>query len=146
MSDNSEIPMFFEAPADIFAKAKQLRTKMTPAEFKLWNFLKGKNVRGVRFRAQHPIGLYIADFYCHKINLVIEIDGKIHDSELQKANDQERSEVLKSWGIDIIRFTNDQVKNRFEFVQNEIIKEVQTRLDLQKTSSDKKNPGNNSNV
>ena len=124
MSENSEIPLFFEAPADIFAKAKQLRTKMTPAEFKIWNFLKGRNILGVRFRAQHPIGLYIADFYCHKISLVIEIDGKIHDSEIQKAKDLERSEVLKSWGIDIIRFSNFQVKNRLNYVQNEIIKEV----------------------
>jgi very-short-patch-repair endonuclease len=137
MSDNSETPMFFEAPSDIFAKAKQLRTKMTPAEFKLWNFLKGKNILGVRFRAQHPIGLYIADFYCHKIGLVIEIDGKIHDSELQRASDQERSEVLMKWGIEIIRFTNFQVKNRFEFVQNEIIKAVQMKLDtIEKHSTD----------
>jgi very-short-patch-repair endonuclease len=133
MTDNSEIPMFFEAPSDIFAKAKLLRKKMTPEEFKLWNFLKGKNVLGLRFRAQHPIGLFIADFYCHQIGLIIEIDGKIHDSELQRTSDQERSEVLQKWSIEIIRFTNFQVKNRFEFVQNEIIKTVQTRLNHLKT-------------
>jgi very-short-patch-repair endonuclease len=128
MSENNYIPMFFEAPADIFSKARQLRSKMTKSEFKVWNFLKGKNVLGARFRAQHPIGTYIVDFFCFRINLVIEIDGKIHDSENQRAYDSERTEVLKKWGIDIIRFTNYQVMNKFYFVQNEIVKEVQTRL------------------
>ena len=128
MSDNSEIPMFFEAPADIFANAKYLRRHMTRAEFKLWNFLKGNNVLGVRFRAQHPLGIYIADFYSYSINLVIEVDGEIHESEDQKDKDTERSQVLNPWGIDIIRFTNNQVMSNFEFVQNQIIREVKFRL------------------
>jgi very-short-patch-repair endonuclease len=128
MSEYSEVPMFFEAPADIFAKAKYLRSHMTHAEFIVWNFLKGKNLLGVRFRAQHPMGMYIADFYCFKLNLVIEIDGEIHNTEIQKEYDEDRTQVLKNWGIDIVRFSNYQVMNKFDFVQNEIIKEVQSRL------------------
>jgi very-short-patch-repair endonuclease len=128
MSDNSDIPMFFEAPADIFCKAKQLRSDMTRVEFKVWNFLRRQNVLGVRFRAQHPLGTYIADFFSYKIKLVIEIDGNIHDSESQRVHDSERTEVMKKWGIEVIRFTNYQVMNKFDFVQNEIIKVVQTRL------------------
>jgi very-short-patch-repair endonuclease len=128
MSENSELPMFFEAPADIFANAKNLRSHMTHAEFIVWNFLKGNNLRGVRFRAQHPIGLYIADFFSYKLNLVIEIDGEIHNTESQKEYDSERTKILKNWGIDIIRFTNYQVMNNFNFVQNKIINEVQNRL------------------
>jgi very-short-patch-repair endonuclease len=128
MSENSEIPMFLEAPADIFAKAKYLRSHMTSAEFNVWNFLKGKNLLGVRFRAQHPLGIYIADFYCFKLNLVIEIDGEIHNTLIQKEYDSERSQDLKNWGIDIIRFTNYEVMNKFDFVQNKIVKEVQNRL------------------
>ena len=128
MSNNSAIPMFFEAPADIFSKAKQLRSRMTPAEFKVWNFLKCNNVLGVRFRAQHPLGIYIVDFFSFKIKLVIEIDGEIHNSECHIEYDSERSQDLKNWGIDVIRFTNYQVMNKFDFVQNEIIKEVQKRI------------------
>jgi very-short-patch-repair endonuclease len=142
MPDNSEIPMFFEASADIFSKAKQLRTHMTRAEFKVWNFLKCNNVLGVRFRAQHPLGVYIADFFSFKINLVIEIDGEIHNTESNKEYDSERSLNLKNWGIDIIRFTNYQVMNKFDFVQNEIIREVQNRLSLLSNQSDK-DPRNN---
>jgi very-short-patch-repair endonuclease len=130
MSDNSEIPMFFEAPADIFSKAKQLRSNMTRAEFIVWNFLKCNNMLGVRFRAQHPLGVYIVDFFSFKLNLVIEIDGEIHNSESRKEYDIVRSQNLKDWGIDIIRFSNYHVMNKFEFVQNEIIREVQTRLSL----------------
>ena len=128
MSENNELPMFCEASAYIFSNAKRLRSSMTPAEFKVWNFLKGKNILGVRFRPQHPLGIYIADFYCNKISLVIEIDGEIHNNESRKEYDHERSLVLSSWGIDIIRFTNYQVKNKFDFVQDEIIREVQIRL------------------
>ena len=130
MSDNSEIPMFFEAPADIILKAKQLRSHMTRAEFIVWNFLKCKNVLGMRFRTQQPLGLYIADFFCFKLNLVIEIDGEIHHTESRQEYDIERSQNLKKWGIDVIRFSNYEVMNKFEFVQNEIIREVKTRLSL----------------
>jgi very-short-patch-repair endonuclease len=128
MSEYSEIPMFIEAPADIFAKAKYMRAHMTRAEFIVWNFLKGKNVQGVRFRPQHPLGVYIADFYSYKLNLVIEIDGHIHETEIHKEYDAERTQDLKNWGIDVIRFTNYQVMNKFNFVQNEIIREVRNRL------------------
>jgi very-short-patch-repair endonuclease len=142
MSDNSEIPMFFEACADIFSKAKQLRSHMTPAEFKVWNFLKNNNILGIRFRAQHPLGIYIADFFSYKINLVIEIDGEIHNTENHKEYDSKRSLDLKKWGIDIIRFTNCQVKNKFDFVQNEIIREVQNRLSFLSKQSDKDHQNN----
>jgi very-short-patch-repair endonuclease len=109
---------------------------MTRAEFIVWNFLKCNNVSGIRFRAQHPIGLYIADFFSLKLNLVIEIDGEIHNAESQQEYDMERIKNLKNWGIDVIRFSNYQVMNKFEFVQNEIKREVQTRLLLLSKESD----------
>jgi very-short-patch-repair endonuclease len=130
MSDYSDIPMFYDAPPDIFSKARSLRLNMTPAEIKVWNFLKGKNILGQRFRAQHPLGFYIADFYCHSIKLIIEIDGEIHYDKIQKECDDERTRDLNNWKIDVIRFTNDQVFNEFEFVQQQIIIAVQTRLKL----------------
>jgi very-short-patch-repair endonuclease len=130
MSRYSEIPMFYDAPLDIFSKARSLRLNMAPAEIKVWNLLKRKNVLDVRFRAQHPLGVYIADFYCHSIRLIIEIDGDIHDDESHKDYDNERTKDLNNWEINVIRFTNDQVFNEFEFVQQQIIIAVQTRLKL----------------
>jgi len=67
-----------------------------------------------RFRRQHPLSNYIADFYCHKLKLVIELDGNIHDQEEVKASDQEREEAIKSLGITVIRFTNEDIKTRIE--------------------------------
>jgi len=69
--------MFNEALPLIFGKAKELRKNMTEAEKILWGYLKG-GLNGLKFRRQHPIGVYIADFYCHAIRLVVELDGKIH--------------------------------------------------------------------
>ena len=69
-----------------------------------------------KFRRQHPISIYIADFYCHKIKLVIEIDGSIHDSEEAKLNDKRRQQDLEDLNLMVIRFTNDQVKNEIENV------------------------------
>jgi very-short-patch-repair endonuclease len=69
-----------------------------------------------KFRRQHPISIYIADFYCNKIKLVIEIDGSIHDSEEAKLNDKRRQQDLEDLNLMVIRFTNDQVKNEIESV------------------------------
>jgi very-short-patch-repair endonuclease len=126
--------MFYDAPPDIFSKAKYLRSHMTPAEIKIWNFVKGKNIHGQRFRSQHPLGVYIADFYSHSIRLIIEIDGDIHNGESHKKYDNERTRDLNNWEIDVIRFTNDQVFNNFEMVQQQILNEVQNRLSKQNKS------------
>ena len=130
MSAYSDIPMFYDAPAGIFGRAKYLRQHMTSAEKKVWEFVKNKNVLGAKFRAQHPLGVYIADFYCHKIRLIIEIDGEIHENEEQKEYDIQRSRDLNNWDIDLIRFTNFQVHNDFDSVKQKITEEVQTRLNV----------------
>ncbi len=103
---------------------------MTSAEKKVWEFVKNKNVLGAKFRAQHPLGVYIADFYCHKIRLIIEIDGEIHENEEQKEYDIERNRDLNNWDIELIRFTNFQVHNDFDSVIQKIKEEVQTRLNV----------------
>ncbi len=84
--------MFFGASKIIFENAKELRKNMTHAEKILWNHLKVKP-NGYKFRRQHPLGIYIADFYCHKLKLVIEIDGSIHDNDEVKLNDEDQSNV-----------------------------------------------------
>ena len=92
VSDN--VSMFYGAKAHIFEKAKLLRKNMTEAELLLWKQLKGKKMLGLRFRPQHPIDIFIADFYCHPIKLIIEVDGGTHLSLQQKEYDIGRAAEL----------------------------------------------------
>ena len=86
---------------------------LTSAEQTFWLCLK-QNFREYKFRKQHSISIYIANFYCHKLKLVIEIDGSIHQSEEVKLNDKKRQQDLENLNLMVIRFTNDQVKNEIE--------------------------------
>ena len=69
-----------------------------------------RNQLGVRFKRQHPIWMYIADFYCHELKLVIEVDGSIHNVKEVIENDMIRQEDIVSFGIRVIRFTNIEVR------------------------------------
>jgi len=120
MSINDNISMFYGAKPHIFKKAKFLRKNMTDSELKLWEVLKGKKILGLRFRSQHPIDIFIADFYCHPVKLVVEVDGGIHKSSDQKEYDIGRTAELNNWGIAVIRFTNEEVENDIKYVINEI--------------------------
>jgi very-short-patch-repair endonuclease len=101
--------MWKGAPASIFANAIKLRETQTEAEELLWLALKNNQVDGYKFRRQHPISLYIADFYCHKLKLVIEIDGGYHLVEEQQVLDKERTATIEFLGLKVIRFTNEEV-------------------------------------
>ena len=116
--------MFYGASASTFRKAEQLRDNMTPAEKKLWNVLSNKKINGFRFKNQHPVSKFIVDFYCHKAKLVIEIDGSIHDNKEQADYDIGRTYEIESFGLPLIRFTNNQIENNFE----KVIKEIANRL------------------
>ncbi len=105
--------------------AKRLRKNMTETEKILWNELKNRKVKGLKFRRQHPLLFYIADFYCHEQRLVIEIDGGVHMLEKQKENDENRTAELERFGIRVIRFTNDQVINSIDEVLQTISRFVQ---------------------
>ncbi len=107
--------MFEGASHLVFGFAKQLRKEMTDAEKILWVHLKS-GISNFKFRRQHPIGLYVADFFCHKLKLIIEVDGSIHDLEEMKIRDEEREKSLKESGYKIIRFRNEQVYNEMEFI------------------------------
>ena len=80
---------------------------MTPAEKRLWTALQNKQLDGLRFRPQHPVGRFILDFYCPACKLVLEIDGDIHD--LQPERDQERTEHLTAYGYHVLRFRNETI-------------------------------------
>ena len=107
--------MFYKANPLIFENARELRKKLTPAEQTFWLRLKEQFPK-YKFRRQHPISIYIADFYCHELKLVIEIDGPIHDSEEAKLADEKRQKYLENLNLTVIRFTNEQIKNEVESV------------------------------
>jgi len=115
MKKDTDNTMFYGASPTIFKYAEELRKNQTPSEEILWDELKGKKL-GVKFRRQHPINNYIADFYCHKLRLVIEIDGGYHTESEQKNYDKFRSDDLKEFGILVIRFANDKIISELENV------------------------------
>jgi 5-methyltetrahydrofolate--homocysteine methyltransferase len=96
--------------------AKSMRNKPTEAEKMLWNVLSGKGLDGFKFRRQHIIGEYIADFVCLKKNLIIEVDGSIHQLPDNIISDAERTKWLLAEGFQLIRFTNDQVLYKLDEV------------------------------
>ena len=101
-------------PAQIQQRARELRREMTPTERVLWQRLRNRQLSGLKFRRQHPLGPFIADFYCAAHRLVVEIDGDIHD--LQPERDAARTEQFEKYGYRVIRFRNEQVLNDIESV------------------------------
>ncbi|HEY9867286.1 MAG TPA: DUF559 domain-containing protein, partial [Candidatus Obscuribacterales bacterium] len=88
---------------EIEEAARRLRRELTPAESILWEALRGRQLDGLKFRCQHPVGKFILDFYCPSVKLVIEVDGGIHDQ--QQEYDQARTEKLEAFGYRVLRFT-----------------------------------------
>jgi very-short-patch-repair endonuclease len=109
-----EKSMYYNAKPSIIEAASLLREDMTRCEDLLWERIKGKQIYGLRFRRQHPIDIFIADFYCHRIRLIVEIDGEIHNS--QKDYDIGRSAEMEKYDIKVIRFTNKDVEFNIEMV------------------------------
>ncbi|MEO7393801.1 MAG: DUF559 domain-containing protein [Chitinophagaceae bacterium] len=100
--------MYYGASHLIFQKAEELRNRMTSAEEILWKHIH-INEWKLKFRRQHPIWNYIADFYCHGIKLVIKLDGGIHEVDEVKQNDEAREKHLKGFGLTVLRFKNEDV-------------------------------------
>ena len=90
--------------------SRYLRKNSTLSEILLWNELKNEKMLGYQFNRQKPIHRYIVDFYCKKLNLVIEIDGCSHGFEEVYLNDIKRKEILKSIGLKFLRFDDVEVK------------------------------------
>lgn len=116
--------MFFGALPVIFENAKQLRKNMTGAEKILWDYLK-MGINGFKFRRQHPMGFYIADFYCHKARLVIEVDGSIHQNVSVKKYDEARQQLMEKDGLNVIRFSNTEIFNEI----TEVLKKITSCLE-----------------
>jgi very-short-patch-repair endonuclease len=99
---------------------KELRNNPTPAEAKLWTFLKQSQLDGRKFRRQHSVGGYILDFYCPTESLAVELDGAVHDSLSAQEYDHERDLFMNSSGIKVLRFENKLVFQELEAVLMEI--------------------------
>jgi len=91
------------------AMAKALRKNATPSEKMLWEALRGRQLKGAKFRRQQVIRGFIVDFYTEAANLAIELDGSAHDSPEAQAKDKAREAVLQGAGVRILRFDNEAV-------------------------------------
>ena len=124
--------MHFGATKETFRFANFLRKNLTLAEKKLWDNICNK-LTGYKFRCQHPTWRYVTDFYCHELRLVIEVDGSIHLLDEIMQNDIDRENNLYSFGLNIIRFTNEDVLLDMDIVMDKIdlkINELKANLEL----------------
>jgi len=104
--------------------AKQLRYTQTEAEQKLWSLLRNRQLKGKKFRRQHPIADYVLDFYCHECKLAVELDGEHHNQEEVKEYDVARTKFLNESGIKVLRFWNEEVVNDMD----KVIERIKDRL------------------
>ncbi len=96
--------------------ARGLRQSAGRAEERVWAVVRGGKIDGHKFRRQHPIGPYFADFACDRLRLIIEIDGGVHRLDDVAARDVQRQQALEALGWAVIRVTNDQVFEAPEFL------------------------------
>ena len=108
------------ADEELIRRAGELRKVMTEAEKILWKELRDRRLMGVKFRRQHPLHLYIADFYCHELRLAIEVDGGIHEHEDIREHDENRDAELERLGVTVLRFMNEDVMEKTEKVVDKI--------------------------
>lgn len=99
---------------------KELRNNATLSEKKLWKYLRKSQLDGRKFRRQHSIANYIVDFYCPLEQLIIELDGDIHNNTVNQKHDFERQKFLEEKGFQVIRFQNSAIQHNIEQVLNTI--------------------------
>ncbi len=124
---NYEETLNFGASMETIERARDLRKRMTETEKLLWAQLRAKKLAGLKFRRQHPIWIFITDFYCHEVKLVVELDGGIHQESEQKQWDENRTAELERFEIQVIRFTNKEVFENLEVVLKTILNECEKR-------------------
>jgi UDP-N-acetylmuramoylalanine-D-glutamate ligase/very-short-patch-repair endonuclease len=108
--------------------ARELRKRATPPEQLLWELLRNRRLSGLKFRRQHPLGGFVADFYCAAAQLIIELDGAVHQEPTQQERDRVRQQVLQMYGIACLRFTNREVFQHTEQVLQRILQVAYQRI------------------
>lgn len=101
-------------------RRQELRRNQTVAEKCLWDQLRNKRLKGIKFYRQYSIGAYILDFYSPKLRLVMELDGSQHAEEINREYDHARTEYLKAHGIEEVRFWNNDIMHNIEGVLQKI--------------------------
>jgi very-short-patch-repair endonuclease len=114
MTDRKTTPFIRGSTLAIERRASELRRQMTSAESKLWQAIRRKQLDGLRFRAQHPVGRFILDFYCPEHKLVVEVDGSIHEDN--KERDEERTACLAAFGYIVVRVQNSEIETNLSAV------------------------------
>lgn len=108
------------APPKHFAYSRENRKLSTKAEQLLWTQLRSRKLHGHKFRRQHPVSDFIADFYYHECNLIIELDGEYHNAIEQRQYDEGRTYELNELKLKVLRFTNREIIERIDFVLDKI--------------------------
>ena len=117
--------LFYGASPEIHRRARELRKQMTGCEKILWQRLRAKHLLDYKFRRQHPIFKYIVDFYCHQLRLVIEVDGSVHSGVDAVEYDRNRTLELEEFGLQVLRFSNDEVSSNTDHVIAVITAKIQ---------------------
>ena len=137
-SGDSDTPGYITNSADQWkyssGLAKFNRQHPTEAEEKLWEEVRNRKLAGFKFRRQHPIEAYIPDFVCLEKKLVVEVDGAYHNDEEQRKNNEFRTLTLKKNNYQLIRFTNEDVLNKTNWVLDEIKKALLLETDSPSSS------------
>ena len=107
--------------------AREMRKKPAPAEQKLWYCLRSRRLNGFKFRRQHPVDCYVADYYCAEARLIVEFDGESHIGREQE--DAVRTARLNELGYAVVRYSNVDVHENIEGVLLTILKECEERVD-----------------
>ena len=106
---------------ELLARARSLRGDQSKPESVLWAVLRDRRLRGLKFRRQHPIGPFVADFYCDALRWVIEVDGGLHNTDEARAYDARRSDFMAMRGVTVTRFWSDEVMNEIEGVIDRLV-------------------------
>jgi len=114
-------------PPTLLGFARQMRAYPTDAERRLWTFLRNKQLGGLRFRGQQPIGPFIADFFCPSAKLIVELDGGHHSADKNAAYDEDRTRWLKARGYRLLRFDNSHVLKEPATLLEAIVREIADR-------------------
>jgi very-short-patch-repair endonuclease len=109
---------------DLKEFSRQLRNHSTTGEILLWMHLRAGSIKGYNFNRQRPIGRYIVDFYCKSLKLVIEVDGGYHFEEEQRIKDEERQRMLETFGLNFLRFHEEQVRKDM----NDVIQAIENYI------------------
>ncbi len=108
-------------PPYLTSFARDVRKNPTFTEKLMWNALRNRKQDGLKFRREHPVEGYIADFFCVEHNLIIEIDGSIHDETSKKEKDIVRQKRLEEAGYRIVRFTAQEININIDSVIDKIV-------------------------